>query len=84
MPAGLSIEANMGKYKKGDHVKIEINDDESPVGEWVWMLVESSDDEQQLVFGQLDNEPIANTDMRLGQLLAVSYDRIRDYHRFED
>jgi len=72
----------MGKYEKGDHVKIEINDDKSPVGEWVWMLVESSDDVQQLVFGRLDNEPIANTDMRLGQLLAVRYERVKEHKRF--
>ena len=48
----------------------------------MWMLVESSDDEQRLVFGNLDNEPIANMDMKLGQQLAVSYDKIREHRRF--
>jgi hypothetical protein len=72
----------MGKYKKGDHVKIEVEDKQFGAGEWMWMLVEYSDDEQQLVFGQLDNEPIANTDMKLGQQLAVSYDKVRDHRRF--
>jgi hypothetical protein len=73
----------MGKYKKGDHVKIEVADKKfGGVGEWMWMLVEHSDDEQQLVFGRLDNEPIANPDMELGQQLAVSYDKIRDHRRF--
>jgi hypothetical protein len=30
----------MAKYKTGDHVKIEVKDESSPIGEWMWMLVE--------------------------------------------
>jgi uncharacterized protein YegJ (DUF2314 family) len=71
----------VGKFAKGDHVKIEIEDKQFGASEWMWMLVESSDDEQRLVFGQLDNEPIANTDLKLGQQLAVSYDKIREHRR---
>lgn len=74
----------MGKYKKGDHVKIEVKDEASPIGEWMWMLVEDSDDERQLVFGRLDNEPVANPDMVLGQQLAVSYDKVRQHKRASD
>lgn len=73
---------NMAKYTKGDNVKIEVEDKQFGASEWMWMLVESSDDEQRLVFGNLDNEPIANTDMKLGQRLAVSYDKIREHKRF--
>lgn len=40
----------MGKFKKGDRVKIEVKDESSPIGEWMWMLVEESDDEKRLVF----------------------------------
>jgi hypothetical protein len=72
----------MGKYTKGDHVKIEVEDKLFGASEWMRMLVESSDDEQRLVFGNLDNEPIGNTDMRLGQQLAVSYDKVREHKRF--
>jgi hypothetical protein len=72
----------MGKYKKGDHVKIEVRDESSPIGEWMWMLVEDSDDEKRLVFGRLDNQPIDNPDMKLGQELAVSYDKVREHRRF--
>ena len=73
----------MGKYKKGDHVKIEVRDEQfGGIGEWMWLLVESSDDEKQLVFGHLDNEPVANRDMKLGQQLAVNYDNIREHKRF--
>ena len=71
-----------GKYKKGDHVKIEVKDERFAVGEWIWLLVEDSDDDRQLVLGQVDNEPINNPDMKMGQQLAVSYDKIRDHREF--
>ena len=71
----------MGTFIKGDHVKIEITNAEGQ-SEWLWLLVEGSNDERQLVFGKLDNEPIVNTDMRLGQELAVSYDKVRERRRF--
>jgi hypothetical protein len=61
----------MGKYSKGDHVKIEVEDKEFGVSEWMWLLVEDSDDEQRLVFGHLDNEPVSSEGLRLGQHLAV-------------
>ena len=73
----------MGKYKRGDFVKIEVRDEGSGPSEWLWLLVDHSDDEQRLVFGKLDNEPIVGTDMRLGQELAVSYDNIRDHRTAE-
>ena len=72
----------MGKYAKGDHVKIEVVND-SGESEWMWLRVEESDDNQQLVFGSLDQEPIANDDMFVGQRLAASYDKIRDHRRFD-
>ena len=71
----------MGKYKKGDHVKVEVKDENYPIGEWLWMLVENSDDGSQLVFGRLDNEPIASPDVALGQQLVVSYDKVREHRR---
>lgn len=43
---------------------------------------DESDDQNQLVFGRLDNEPLANPDMKLGQRLAVSYDKVREHRRF--
>lgn len=73
----------MGKYQKGDHVKIEVKDDASGDIEWMWLLVDHSDDARRLVFGTLDSQPVVNTDMRLGQELAVSYDKIRECRRFE-
>lgn len=72
----------MGKYGKGDHVKFEVVDDHSGESEWLWLAVDSSDDEEEVVFGRLDSQPIVATDLRLGQELAVSYEKIRDHRRF--
>ena len=72
----------MADYKTGDHVKVEFADDLSGESEWMWVHVDHSDDEHRLVFGRLDSEPVVNTDLRLGQELAVSYDKIREHRRF--
>ena len=74
----------MSKYEKGDHVKIEVQNEGSGESEWMWLLVESSDDSEALVFGKLDSQPVVNIDMKLGQELAVSYDNIREHRRFAD
>lgn len=81
--SGTVPEGTLGTYRKGEHVKIEIKDELSGESEWMWLLVESSDDRQQLVFGKLDSQPIVNMDMRLGQELAVAYDKIRDRRTFD-
>jgi len=70
-------------YKPGDHVKIEFADENSRESEWMWLRVDHSDDENKLVFGSLDSEPVINTNLKVGQLLAVSYDKIRDHRRFD-
>jgi hypothetical protein len=76
------MKTDMGKYEKGDHVKIEVRNEGSGESEWMWLFVESSDDEQELVFGKLDSQPIVNTDMKLGQELAVSYNNVKDHRRY--
>jgi hypothetical protein len=48
----------------------------------MWLLVDHSDDEQRLVFGHLDSEPVVATDMKRGQQLAVSFDQVRDHRKF--
>jgi len=74
----------VSKYEKGDHIKFEVSDEEKGESEWMWLLVESSDDEQEIVFGKLDSQPVVATDMRVGQELAVSYEKVRDHRRFTD
>ncbi len=48
----------MARYTKGEHVKIEVVDDKSGESEWMWPLVDQSDDDQRLVFGRLDSESV--------------------------
>jgi uncharacterized protein YegJ (DUF2314 family) len=74
---------SMGKFQKGDHVKFEVAHEASGESEWVWLLVEDSDDVQAIVFGKLDSQPVVVTDMRVGQELAVSYEKVRDHRRFD-
>lgn len=57
----------MGKYREGDHVKFEVKNGQWGEIEWMWLLVERSDDNQQLVFGQLDSEPVVATRTKKGQ-----------------
>ncbi len=63
----------MARYQKHDHFKIEVTNEQSGESEWTWLLVDDSNDERQLVFGQLDSEPIVATDMKRGQRLAGSF-----------
>lgn len=74
--------SNMEKYQKGDHVKFEVSGQRSGESEWLWLLVESSDDGKEIVFGSLDSEPIVATEIRVGQQLGISYEKIRDHRRF--
>jgi uncharacterized protein YegJ (DUF2314 family) len=86
LPSIIPREKNemMGKYKQGDHVKFEVTGSASADSEWMWLRVDDSDDDEEVVFGRLDSQPVVNTDMRLGQELAVSYKKIRDHRRFEN
>jgi hypothetical protein len=74
-------EQPMARYQKGDHVKIEVTNEQSRDSEWMWLLVDHSDDEQQLVFGQLDSDPVVATDMNRDQALAVRSQQVRDHRK---
>ena len=67
----------MSTYEPGDHVKVEFTDKTGEI-EWMWVEVDSADDERKMLFGRLDSQPIVNVDLRLGQELAVSYSQIRE------
>ena len=72
----------MSRYKLGDQVKVEFADEHSGESEWMWVKVDHSDDENRLVFGTLDSEPIVNAGLKVGRELSVSYDKIREHRRF--
>jgi len=63
-----------------DILKVEFTDDNTGESEWLWVVVDRCDDEQRIVYGRLDNAPIAVflDKLRLGQELAISYDLVRD------
>ena len=44
--------------------------------------VHRCDEERQVLFGTLDNEPVVNSnDLHLGQELAISYTQIREHRK---
>jgi uncharacterized protein DUF2314 len=69
----------MGRFAAGDYVKVEFKDETSGESEWMWVQVRDSNDEQRILFGKVDNEPIANPKLQLGMELAISYDLIREH-----
>ena len=73
----------MPTYERGDYVKVEFPDETTGIGEWMWVRVESCDDDKRLVFGVLDNEPLNDYGgkLKLGSQLAVSYDNIREHKK---
>jgi len=73
----------MPPYLPGDYVKVEFPDEATGVGEWMWVRVSRSDDQQQLLFGTLDSEPLNDYGDRisLGSELTVSYSQIREHRK---
>ena len=51
--------------------------------EWMWVQVDSCDDEAGLLFGRLDNEPLLRS-AHVGDELAVSYKKIVEHRKASD
>ena len=69
----------MPKYEAGDFVKFEMKDERTGGSEWMWLVVDRDDAIERVVFGRLDSQPVVfDSELRLGQELAVSYDNIRE------
>ena len=62
---------------------MEFPDETTGIGEWMWVRVRRCDDNKQLAFGILDNEPVNEYDdkLELGSELAVAYSQIREHKR---
>jgi hypothetical protein len=73
-------------YERGDYVKVEFPDEATGIGEWMWMVVDHTDDMERLVYGVLDNEPVNEYSgkVKLGSQLAVSYDNVRECKKASD
>jgi len=74
----------LSRYKPGDHVKVEFSSEVPGESEWMWVQVDSCDDSAEIVFETLDSQPVINSNLRVGQQLAVSYDKIRDHRHFDN
>ena len=70
-------------YERGDYVKVEFPNEATGIGEWVWMIVDHTDEKKRLVYGVLDNEPMNDYGgkVKLGSQLAVDYDNIREHKK---
>ena len=70
-------------YQPGDFVKVEFPDEAPGIGEWMWLRVTRCDDDKELIFGVLDNEPLNDYEAKieLGSELAVRYSQIRDHKK---
>ena len=73
----------MATYQHGDYIKVEFPDETTGIGEWMWVRVDRCDEQKQVVFGTLDNEPVNDYEgkVRVGSELVVSYDKIREYRK---
>ena len=73
----------MARFDRGDYVKVEFeNGVQGLPGEWMWVRVNHCDEERQVVFGTLDNDPVVNSeDLQLGQELAISYGKVREHRK---
>ena len=78
-----SRKKNSPQYATGDYIKVEFPDEVTGIGEWMWVRVESCDDERQIVFGNLDNEPVNDYEgkLKLGSRLAIQFSQIREHRR---
>ncbi len=70
-------------YEKGGYIKVNFEETEGPIGEWMWVRVESCDDRRCLVFGVLANEPVndASGNLHIGSQIAVSYNKVREHSK---
>ena len=66
----------MLRFQPGDYIKAEFKDEATGESEWMWVQVDSCDDEAGVLFGRLDNEPLLGADLHLRDELAVSYQKI--------
>ena len=77
------VKSNGMTYERGDYVKVEFADETTGIGEWMWMIVDHSDDRKRLVYGTLDSEPVNEYAGKLdaGSQLVVSYEKVREHKK---
>ncbi len=73
----------MPRFQPGDYVKARFKDDLTGESEWMWVVV-SSDDEEGVLFGRLDNEPPLGTGLHVGEEIAVDYDQVVEHREAKE
>jgi len=71
----------MPRFQAGDYIKAKFKDEETGESERMWVVVDSCDDGEGVLFGRLDNEPLLGTGLRVGDELAVSYDKVVEHRK---
>ena len=71
----------MPRFQPGDYVKVEFKDEATRESERMWVQVGTCDDEEGVLFGRLDNEPLLGTGLHLGDELALNYDKIVEHRK---
>jgi len=74
----------MAKCQPGDYARAEFNHEDTGESEWMWVVVDSCDDGERVLFGRLDNEPVVGTGLRLGDELAVSYQKVVEHGKAKE
>jgi len=72
----------MPNFQPGDHVKVEFSGSDSDQREWMWVEVDYVDNAAQILFGRLDNQPLVNSTLYLGEMLAIAYSKVLDHRKF--
>jgi hypothetical protein len=48
----------------------------------MWVRVHRCDEEHQIVFGRLDNEPVVTSEeLQLGDEIAIEYSKVREHKK---
>jgi len=71
----------MRKYEPDERVRVEFREDRTGESEWMWVKVDYCEDENNVVFGWLDNIPVLNTDLTLSQHPAISCENMREHRK---
>ena len=74
----------MPRFQPGDYAKAEFKDEGTGESEWMWVVVDSCDDEAGVLFGRLDNEPLLGTTLQVGDEIAVSYGKVVEHSKASD
>ena len=74
----------MPRFRPGDYVKAEFKDDGTGESEWMWVQVGSCDDGEGVLFGRLDNEPLLDKNLHMGDEIAVSYEKVVEHRKASD